>query len=1189
MALKIVYKNLCPNCGGMISSERLSKGLPCEKCLPDEKEKLGFGPLFEIEERNKKVEEIEKLFQKAVKAKMWALQRFWVRRFLKGESFTLIAPTGSGKTTTQIILCLFSAKFLKKRCLIILPTSILVSEVSKRMENFAKKLGFNVLISKYHTMLTQKEKKEEISKMDSAEIIITTHLSIMRKEEIARQSVDVVFVDDVDSFLRKSKAIRFVLRMMKLPERIKKIVEDVFEKKIDLKDAISEISKEKEKISAQLIVSGATQKAKRTKAITILNSIFGFSIGLKPEFGRNILDCFVETKDIKEEVLNLLKVFGTGCLIFVPMDKGSEFAQDLEKFLIENGAKVRAFLKPDKKVFEDFKSGNLDALIGMVTTRSPLVRGIDLPARIRYAIFVGVPKFVVRIKIEEFHPTKWLMLLNNIQQTIREEYKKEYQTLIANLIKIKTLNAEQLEAVKKALAENKNLEGFLEFVRKVAISGMDFFKKILKDDEVLKAIKESPTISFSEKEEEYSFLIPDSVAYIQASGRTSRLYIGGVTKGLSIVIIDEEKAFNSLKKDLSYFEEIEWKNLKEIDAKKIVEEIDEDRRKVLLLMEDKLRVEETKIVLTTRLFIVESPTKVKTIARFFGKPAKKNYEGLVVNEVFGANSLLMIAASKGHVTDLSEKEGIFGVEVKDTFIPYNEPIRKCAVCGKEIEEGEEVCVCGSKKFIDSKPRIEALREISSLVDEIIIATDPDSEGERIAFDLSLLLKPFNKNIKRARFHEVTRKEIQKVLENLEDFDLNLVKAQLVRRIEDRWIGFSISPVLWMVFKNKRLSAGRVQTPVLGWVVERTKKLKEKEELIKLKLENGLEISFRAKKGTYQKILEDGFVEIKDLKIFEDEINPFPPFTTDTLISSLTSLLKINAQEAMQIAQKLFESGLITYHRTSSTTVSSTGIGIAKDYILANFGEEFFKARKWEAKGAHECIRPTKAIDSQKLRNLIGLKILRFPSPLTEIEIRAYDLIFKRFIASQMQPSKVEKIKFKVLAGGEEKEFEFVNKVLQDGFSKIFRLQERNISGLKEGKIKILESKKRMVSIFYPFTYSEIVSMMKERGIGRPSTYAKILEILKKRKYVKEVKKSMLVSTVLGRKVFEFSQQNFSKYLNEETTRKLEEDMDRIETGKKDFEEVLKQVFTEVKEIIKSNIEKGVKYPTIQLKFDKAQI
>jgi reverse gyrase len=653
---------------------------------------------------------------------------------------------------------------------------------------------------------------------------------------------------------------------------------------------------------------------------------------------------------------------------------------------------------------------------------------------------------------------------------------------------------------------------------------------------------------------------------------------------LSVVIVDEEKAFNSLKKDLSYFEEIEWKSLKEIDAKKIIEEIDEDRRRVLLSMEDKLRVEETKLTLTTRLFIVESPTKVKTIAKFFGRPTRKKYENLLLNEVFGENSLLMITASKGHVTDLSEEEGLFGIEVKEKFIPYLEPIKKCMACGKEIEENEKACSCGSTKFTDSKPRIEALRKVASLVDEVIIATDPDSEGEKIAFDLYLLLKPFNKNIKRARFHEVTKKEIHKVFENLEDFDLNLVKAQLVRRIEDRWIGFSISPVLWKVFKNSKLSAGRVQTPVLGWIVERTKKLREKEELISLKLENGLEISFRAKKGTYQKIFEDGFVEVKEVKVFEDEINPFPPFTTDTLISALTSLLKIDAQETMQIAQKLFESGLITYHRTSSTTVSSTGINLAKEYIFSNFGEEFFRARKWEAEGAHECIRPTKTIDSQKLRNLIGLKILKFPSPLGEREIRAYDLIFKRFIASQMTPSKVEKIKFKVLAGGEEKEFEFINKILDEGFSKIFKLQERKISGLKEGKIQVLESKKRIVPVFYPFTYSEIVSLMKEKGIGRPSTYARILEVLKKRNYVKEIKKFSLISTILGIKVFEFSQKNFSKYLNEETTRKLEEDMDSVESGKKNFEEVLRQVFGEVKEIIITSMEKGVKYPFISMKF-----
>jgi reverse gyrase len=1181
MELKIVYKNLCPNCGNDITSERLDKGLPCEICLTKENYKLKFGPLLKFEERNRKVEEIEELFRKVIKAKMWALQRFWVRRFLENESFALIAPTGSGKTTIQIILCLYAARFLKKRCLVILPTSLLVSEVSEKMKKFAEELKINVVIASYHSMLSSKEKREELEKMNIADIIVTTHLSVMKREEINKQEIDVVFVDDVDSFLRRSKAIMYVLKMVKLPKRIKDTIEKVFDRKIDLKTALSEISKLKEEfeIKSQLIVSGATQKAKRTRSVAILSSIFGFSIGLKPEFGRNIVDCFTLSKNIKEEVLNLVKKLGNGCLIFVPMDKGSEFAEELEKFLSENGIKVKAFLKPDKKAFEDFKAGNLGALIGIVTTRSPLVRGIDLPARIRYAIFAGVPKFVVRIKIEEFHPTKWLMLLNNIQQAIKEEYREEYEHLITNLIKVKTLKTEDLEKIRKALIENRTLEGFLEFVRKIALKGMEFFKKILKDESVLKAIKESSTISFSEKEGEYAFLIPNAVAYIQASGRTSRLYVGGITKGLSIVIIDEEKAFNSLKRELTYFEDIEWKSMEEIDVNRIIQEIDEDRRKVMLAMEGKLKAEETKIALKTRLFIVESPTKVKTIARFFGKPSKKKYQDLEVNEVFGANSLLMIAASKGHVTDLSLKEGLFGVEVKETFIPYFKPIKRCAVCGREVEEEEEVCVCGSKKFVDAKPRIEALRRLASLVDEVVIGTDPDSEGEKIAFDLCLLLKPLNKNIKRARFHEVTKKEIQKVLDNLEDFDLNLVKAQIVRRVEDRWIGFGISPVLWKVFKNNRLSAGRVQTPVLGWIVDRTKKLKEKEELISLKLENGLEISFRAKIGTYRKIVKNGFVELKEVKVYEEELNPYPPFTTDTLLSTLTIALKVNANEAMQIAQKLFENGLITYHRTDSTTVSAVGINIAKEYILSTFGEEFFKGRKWEVEGAHECIRPTKAIDAQRLRSLIGLKLLRFPSPLTERDIRAYDIIFKRFIASQMKAAKVERVKFKIV-NEEEKEFDFINKILEEGFTKIFKVQEKNIPELREGIIRIIESKKKIVPAFYPYTYSEIVSIMKEKRIGRPSTYAKILEILKKRKYVKEIKKSRLISTNLGKEVFKFSQQNFRKYLNEETTRRLEEEMDNVERGKENFEDTLRKIYAEVKEIIKNNSQKGVVYPTI---------
>jgi reverse gyrase len=145
------------------------------------------------------------------------------------------------------------------------------------------------------------------------------------------------------------------------------------------------------------------------------------------------------------------------------------------------------------------------------------------------------------------------------------------------------------------------------------------------------------------------------------------------------------------------------------------------------------------------------------------------------------------------------------------------------------------------------------------------------------------------------------------------------------------------------------------------------------------------------------------------------------------------------------------------------------------------------------------------------------------------------------------------------------------------------MQEKNISGLKEGKVQFLEINKRTVPKFYPYTYPEIVSMMKEKGIGRPSTYAKILEVLKRRNYVKEIKKSMLIATFLGTRVYEFSQQNFNKYLNEETTKKLEEEMDSIETGKKNFEDVLREVYSEVKEIIKNSMQNGVKYPSL---FDK---
>ncbi|MBC7074096.1 reverse gyrase, partial [Candidatus Parcubacteria bacterium] len=665
----------------------------------------------------------------------------------------------------------------------------------------------------------------------------------------------------------------------------------------------------------------------------------------------------------------------------------------------------------------------------------------------------------------------------------------------------------------------------------------------------------------------------DEVSYIQASGRTSRLYIGGLTKGLSVVVVDDEKAFNSLVKELEFLgEEIEWRDFKEINLPSIISEINEDRKKVVLAQEGKLEPKEG-ISFATILFIVESPNKAKTIARYFGRPFIKTVETLRTFEVFIENSLAIITSSKGHITDLSPSGGVFGVKINEKIVPIYKPLKKCVKCGTEIEN--EVCpFCKKKNLVDSKPRIETLRKLASLVDLVVLGTDPDAEGEKIAFDLYLLLKPFNPNIKRARFHEVTKKGIINALKNLQDFDLNLVESQIVRRIEDRWIGFSISPILWKVFKKTNLSAGRVQTPVLGWIVERTKKLKEKEELITISLKNGLKLSFRSEIGSSKEILKKKTLEILKVDKKIEEINPYPPFTTDTLISNFALLLKVDANEAMKIAQKLFECGLITYHRTSSTTVSDFGISIAKDYIISHFGKEFVKERKWQMEGAHECIRPTRGIDLEKLRGMIALKTIK--AILNEKELKAYEIIFKRFIASQMRPTIIEKVKIKVLVGEKEKEFEFATKIIKEGFSKISPIYLKEIPEIREGKEEIAFVQTKIVPVYYPFSYSEIITMMKERGIGRPSTYAKILETLKKRKYVSEIKKRLL-STLLGARVYFFLKENYEKYLSEELTKRLEEEMDQIERGEKKAEKVIREFYQKIKEIIEKASQMGVKY------------
>ena len=1201
-----IFKGLCPNCGSDITSERLEKSLPCEKCLPNPELKYPVikGFLVKVWDVEEHVNEINKLFVKAIGSKMWGLQRLWARRFLNGESFAMVAPTGSGKTTAQIIFGLYASANYGKRVLILLPTSLLVHQVQNKVIEIRSKLELDsVKVAAYHSLLSEKQKQMELASMDEASIIITTPISLMKREEL-QQKIDVAFIDDVDSFLRRSKSVDVVLKMLGVsPEEIalieeaqkmestaRKLSRDSPEEARELLRKASELKRKvRENVKGQIVVSGATQTARRTKRVRLLSSLFGFTVGGKVEVGRNIVDTYVKPSfSVEEEVTNIVTKLGGGGLIYVPMDRGAEYVKKLTEYLKERGVNAEAYLGARKRVFEKYVAGDIDVLVGIASYRSPLTRGIDLPERVRYAVFAGVPKFRIRISVDEFQPSRWLILLNEIKDVVYDKYPRMFDRVLGGLIRVRTATRDVLEQVRKALAENETLEGYPEFVRRVAKETLDFLLTVLKDEEVLEKLKKSPTITFGGKEGEYFFIIPDATAYIQASGRTSRLYVGGLTKGLSVIVIDEEKAFNSLLKDLKWLlETVQFYKLDDVDLEKILKEIDDDRRKVRLAIEGKYRPKEHELMKTT-LFIVESPNKARTISRMFGKPTRKTIGTLQTYEVITENRLMIITATGGHVLDLVKDFGIFGVKIANGyFVPTYKPIKRCIRCGRDVPEEEESCpYCGGKVFIESRPIINALRQLASQVDEILVGTDPDSEGEKIAWDITLLLKPLNKNIWRVRFHEVTRRGLREALNNLTTINEDLVKAQIVRRIEDRWIGFSLSPILWKEFGINYLSAGRVQTPVLGWIVDRTEKNKKKAELIMLKLKGlNLTLIFKAPRGTAEQILKEGKITITNVKKEVVEVNPPPPYTTDSMLSEASRVLRLSAPAIMDSAQRLFEAGLITYHRTDSTTVSNVGISIAKDFITRVYSEEYFKPRKWEKPGAHECIRPTRPLDSRQIKSLRAAGVLRLAVPIRQDDLRLYDLIFKRFMMSQMAPAKVKKVSFKLVFRDLEREFTFTTKILFEGFAVLakFRILEE-ASKMSEGEYYIEDLSLRLIPEYPLYSYSDVVDLMKEKGIGRPSTYAKILQNLRRRGYVLEVGKGKLVATSRGRRIYEFLSANFSDLVNENRTKILQEKIDEVELGKANYIDVLREFYDETMKVVNEARRKGVTYPTFNEEF-----
>jgi len=1137
-----IMEELCPNCGKDITVSRIKEKLFCPSCLPEGKEIIEEFLLQykEVYNLNKELEAFKEFFKRALGRDPWSLQETWSKKFLRKESFAIFAPTGLGKTVFGIIASLYIARN-NGRALILAPTSLLAEQIYLKILDFMKNLGETFQVIRFHAGLKKREKEDALKRIHLGEfnlLIVTTKFLTLYFSLLENKKFDFIFVDDVDSLLKRSKNVDKVLILLGFSR-------DIIEKALD------KLVKEERLSTGRLLVSGSTIRAKRTKRLKLFQNLLGFDVSLTPTFIRNIEDLYHYPKDIIKEALEFIKILGRGGLIFIPSAKGKEFLLKVNDYLLKNGIKSYPFIKSKPEILDKFVKGEYDVLLGICSSRSPLVRGIDLPKTVRYALFLGIPRIEVKLSPEAEDPKVLLILLKTLRNLLLEESLDKVVKLDKIILKLRRCLLQRLED-KSIMDEVKN-----------------FLKEFMKE-EFLKKIRESEDISVREERGELYLIIPDAVAYIQASGRTSRLYAGGISKGLSLLLVDDDKAFKSLKVRLKwYLEESRWSKLDEVNLQSILKEIDKDRELIEKASKGELREEEKELI-KSALMVVESPNKAKYIALLFGKPAKRRVNGLKVYDVLTEKFLLTLTATGGHILELitHEDKGYYGIlEEENSFKPIFGPIKKCLSCGEDfISSNQKFCpYCKSEKIKSKMEVIKNLRKLALESNLVLIGTDPDMEGEKIAWDLSLILLPYNKFIYRVTFHEVTRRGLKEALQNLKEVDVDLVKAQLVRRIEDRWVGFELSRRLWEKFNLYTLSAGRVQTPVLGWIIERYNQFKKKKNVIFIELENGL--SFKLEKlgrldKEYLEALGSSW-ELRELSIDEIEKSPFPPFTTDEMLRVASSQQKIPSSKVMQLAQELFELGLITYHRTDSTRVSAKGIEIAKEYIMEKWKDEsLFKARSWELKeGAHECIRPTKPIDSKRLNQLIKMGIYRFPKKLTQEHLNLYNLIFNRFIASQMTEAKFKVQKLKAVNEKASIDLEIPFSLIKEGFTKL--LNVKLSSYIKPGKYKVKRITTRKVPLAYPYTEGELVKEMRERGIGRPSTYAKIIETLKKENYVVE-RKNLLFPTKLGVLVYNYLSKRFQNVVSEELTRRLEDIIEEVKKGKLNYLKVLKEIREEVK-------------------------
>jgi DNA topoisomerase-1 len=544
-----------------------------------------------------------------------------------------------------------------------------------------------------------------------------------------------------------------------------------------------------------------------------------------------------------------------------------------------------------------------------------------------------------------------------------------------------------------------------------------------------------------------------------------------------------------------------------------------------------------------QLVIVESPTKARTISQFLGKEFK-------------------IVASFGHVRDLPEHK--FGVDIKNNFKPTYVIIPK------------------------AKERIKEIEREAKKAKLVILSTDPDREGEAIAYHLAYLLKLGKKKpYWRIIFHEITEQAIKEALKNPRKIDMNLVNAQQARRILDRIVGYKLSPLLWKKVA-KGLSAGRVQSVALRLIVEREREIQnfkpkeywtieailkksqapdsksQKEFRALLVKKDGKKLNQFAIKNEKEakKIVEDlKDAEFKVSKIESKEAkrNPPEPFTTSTMQQTAWQKFSWPAEKTMQIAQQLYEMGLVTYHRTDSLNLSELALKMAENFILRNFGNNYYQKRIYKTKSkvaqeAHEAIRPT---DVEKTPEILAQK-------LNSQQLKLYDLIWRRFLACQMAQAIFDKTEVEILA----KNYGFLAKgqILKfDGFLKVYpmKFEEEELPKLEKGEILEVLKILPLQHFTQPpprYTEATLIKELEKHGIGRPSTYAPILATIQERNYVKKDEKKRFYPTAVGILVNDLLVKHFPEIVDINFTAKMEDDLDKIANGEKDWVETLKEFY-----------------------------